>query len=91
MDLISLALNILKGAFEPNTTAFLIMMALSARIWRLSGHAIELIITQSQKSTLVAQFLRLSRRSWSDLFDRFYSTHCRDWVAFASPTAYATD
>jgi hypothetical protein len=72
MDLIPLALNILKGAFEPHTTAFLIILALSARIWRLSGHVVELVITQSQRHTLVAQSVQLSRQSWTDLFDRFY-------------------
>jgi hypothetical protein len=72
MDLVPLALNILKSSLEPRTAAFLITLAFSRRIWRLCDVAVELVVTTSQRSMLVAQSMQLSRKRWSDLFDRLY-------------------
>jgi hypothetical protein len=72
MDLVPLALNILKSSLEPRTAAFLITLAFSGRIWRLCDVAVELVVIKSQKSMLVEQSMQLSRKRWGDLFDRFY-------------------
>src|SRR5687768_3299709 len=72
MDLVPLALDILKSSLEPRTAAFLITLAFSGRIWRACDAAVELVVTSSQRNMLVAQSMRLSRHRWSDLFDRFY-------------------